>query len=198
MTSMKFAKIIRTVTVAPIMALLTLSLLYLRQPAIFGGLVNYCFSLVFLTVLPLLGYPLQPVLPHFRQQGREGQRNLAIVMAVVGYIASVVYGLVAKIPTTLWVIYLTYFISGVGIVVFNKLLKIRASGHACGIAGPIAILVYYFGVVALLGLLLLALVFYTSIKMKRHTFSQLVWGSLISLGALLLSVLCLGQPVPAT
>lgn len=190
--TIRFAKIIRIITIAPIMALLTLSLLYWLRPSIFGSVQSLLLAVIFLTVFPVLGYPLQLLIPYYKNKGREGQRNLAIIMAVAGYIGGIFHAVIGSVSTGLWVIYLTYFISGLGVLVFNKLLRIRASGHACGVAGPIALLVYHLGPAALIGFLLLALVFYSSLKIKRHTLSQLLIGSCIPIVSMLLAGLLAG------
>jgi hypothetical protein len=185
----KSAQITRIITVAPIMAWGALSILYGVRPDIFKEFSYYLLSVLFLTVLPLSAYPLQPFVPGFRHKGREGQRNLAIVTAVLGYLCSIVSARCLHMPKTVWLIYLTYFISGIGILFFNKMLKVRASGHACGVAGPISLLVYFIGVKALWGIALLITVYWACLKMKRHTVAQLLWGSAIPLCALYMAVL---------
>lgn len=185
------AKIIRTITVAPIMALVMLSILYGVRPDIFQGISHYVLSIVFLTILPLSAYPLQPFLPKFCNKGREGQRNLAIMMAVLGYLAGIVSVIFFHAQKELLLIYLAYFISGIGILFLNKIIKIRASGHACGVAGPIAILTYFIGVKALLGAIVIVPVYWSSLKMKRHTVSQLFIGSLVPVFAVIISALCI-------
>jgi hypothetical protein len=142
------------------------------------------FSLLFLVALPLLAYPLQPLVPGFRGKGREGQRNLAIVMAVVGYVAGLVYAVAARSGFHMRLIFLTYLLSGLGIFAMNKGLRIRASGHACGIVGPLAMLFYVFGPVTAVGLVVPAVVYWASVKMGRHTAVELLWGSLIPLAAM--------------
>ncbi|MBS4536546.1 hypothetical protein GOQ29_13050 [Clostridium sp. D2Q-14] len=184
-----YAKIIRILTIAPIMALCALSILYRLCPDIFIGYFDYIASIIFLTVLPISAYPLQPFIPKFCFKGREGQRNLAIIMGVLGYLFSIVFALYFNVSKELLIIYLVYFISGIGIVLFNRILKIRASGHACGIVGPISILVYFIGLKALLGVIIVLLVYWASLKIKRHTVSQLFWGSLIPICSLIIAVL---------
>ncbi|WP_350343148.1 hypothetical protein PRVXT_002429 [Proteinivorax tanatarense] len=188
----KVAKIIRLITVVPIMALFTLVTLYRVNPDIFLGTYQYALSIIFLTALPLSAYLLQKILPRFRHKGREGQRNLAIVMGVLGYLFGIIWAVSAHTTEELLLVYLIYFFSGIGILLFNKALKIRASGHACGVAGPILILTYFIGTKALLSLLVLLSVFWASIKTKRHTLSQLVWGSVIPIFALIIAVLQTG------
>lgn len=183
----KTAKLIRTLTLAPIMALLALTILLGYTGDVFHHTWEYGVAVAFLVILPILAYPLQPLLPAYKEKGREGQRQLAIVMAVVGYIGGVLVALFTNIPEKLKVIYFTYFISGILIMVFNKLLKIKASGHACGVVGPMAILIYCIGPGALIGLVILLLVYWASLQMKRHTVSQLAWGSIIPVVALIVS-----------
>lgn len=190
MRTEKVAKVIRVLTLAPLVALVAVTIISFIKPDTVRGIGDYLLTLLFLTVLPLLGYPLQPLIPGFQGKGREGQRNLAIVMAVLGYILGIVYVLLSRATPTLLVIYLTYLLSGLGIVIFNKILKIRASGHACGVAGPIALLYFEIGKGALWGLLVIILVYWSSLKMKRHTLTQLLWGSAIPLVALLISIKC--------
>lgn len=184
----KFAKLIRILTIAPVGALVLLTLLYLLKKEDFGSITSYILSVLYLTILPITAYPLQPYIPKFKNKGREGQRNLAIVMATIGYLCGIIT--ISLLPATnmQWIIYLTYFISGVCIAVFNKLLKIRASGHACGIVGPLALGVYFIGISGLIaGVIIYALVWWSSLTLKRHTISQLLWGSIIPLVALLLA-----------
>lgn len=83
----KLSKIIRILTIAPIIAAVMLTIIYLTRPEQIGGAINFIMSLLFLTVLPAISYPLQPIMPYFKHQGREGQRNLAIIAANIGYIA---------------------------------------------------------------------------------------------------------------
>jgi len=186
----RIAKIIRIITVAPLMALILLTSLFFVLPEELGGIHFYLISVICLTVLPLIGYPLQPFLPYFKSRGRDGQRTLAIIMAVLGYFCSIIYAAVFQAPKMVWVVYLLYLLSGIGIMFFNKVLKVRASGHACGVVGPVLLASYYLGKkVFALAIFLIAIVFWSSLKMKRHTKSQLFWGSMIPLGMFGLAIL---------
>jgi MFS family permease len=188
----RLAKIIRVITIAPIMAFVILTIVYVAYTHLFNGLANYILAVIFLTVFPVLAYPLQPYIKKFKDKGREGQRNLAIITGVSGYLLGILCAIILNAPKAVWLIYLTYFISGVGIALFNKVLKIRASGHACGVVGPMALLVLLVGKKALVGIILLVSVYWASLRMKRHTVSQLVWGSLIPLVAMAAAMACTG------
>ncbi len=185
--SLSLPQIVRVLTLAPVMALLALSLLYAHRQELFRSVCDYLAALLFLTVFPLLAYPLQPLLPRFRGEGRKGQRTLAIVMAVLGYLLGIACALAMRVTRGLLMIYLGYLLAGTLIALFNRALGIRASGHACGVAGPIAYLYVFFGPRALWGLIVLALVYWASLEMKRHTLSQLLWGSALPVAAVWLS-----------
>ena len=79
-----------------------------------------------------------------------------------------------------WVIILEYLLSGVAIFVFNKAFKVKISGHACGVLGPVMLLCYFgLYIQALCGALITALVYIASLKTKRHTLPQLIGGSIV-------------------
>ncbi len=184
----KFYKIIRVLTIPPIMA----SALFI----ILGSyriidVADTLLGVFFLGILPILAYPMQRFIPYYKDKGREGQRNLAIIFAVAGYIIGCILAFIFNAPlNTVIFIYLDYLISGILIAIFNKLFHLKASGHACGIVGPVAMLCYFgLYIPAAVGALMTIPVFIASIKMKRHTLFQLLCGSAITLLALLLLIL---------
>lgn len=184
----KFYKIIRVITIPPIMAAALFILL-----GAYGIMdpIDSILGIIFIGILPVLSYPLQKFIPYYKEKGRDGQRNLAIIFSVVGYVVGCILALIFNAPiNTVVFIYLDYLISGALIALFNKLFHLKASGHACGIVGPVAMLAYFgLYVPAAIGAILTVLVYVSSIGMKRHTFLQLVGGSLITLSALFILIL---------
>ena len=176
----KIAKIVRYATVAPAMALMALVVMLCFKPVIFGGFAEFILAVFFLVILPLLAYPLQKFLPHFKDLGRDGQRSLAMIFAVAGYCFGCIANFFMASSKAMWIIYLEYLLSGLCIFIFNKCFGLKASGHACGAAGPAALLccfgIYFFAAV---GVLLTALVWWASIKTERHTLKQLIGGTAI-------------------
>ncbi len=182
----KITKIIRVLTVAPLMAFFTVLTLFLVSDEAFGGsTLLFLLSVLFLTVLPLLAYPLQPVIPGFRKKGREGQRNLAMLFANGGYILGCITNLFMDAPTVLWIIYLEYLFSGMLILIFNKVFKLRASAHACGVIGP-GVMLFSFGIYPALAVsaILWGAALWASLSMKRHTVPQFIGGSAIPIAVL--------------
>ncbi len=176
----KISKVIRIITVPPMFAAVLLITVYIAFSHYYGSIWHLLGGILFLTVLPTLAYPLQKYFAHFKDRGREGQRSLAMIFSFFGYLLGVVVAFAFSAPTQLKIIYLEYLLCGVGMLLLNKVFKIRASGHACGIVGPV-IMLLYFGlyIPAIVGTVLIILVYVSSIKTKRHTASQLIVGSVI-------------------
>ena len=189
MTKKKIAATVRIITIAPIMALVLLLILFLRAPQTFGNTFNFISTVVFLVVIPLLAYPLQPLFKKFKDGGRESQRKLAMIFAVVGYIGGLLSAIVSGATKSVLMIYVSYLISGSLVALTNKLLHFRASGHACGVAGPFLILIYLGQPIGYLGIGALAITWLASLYMKRHTWEQLLAGSAIPFIALALIII---------
>lgn len=182
-------KFIRVITIAPVMALILILSIYFFSPHLGMRIQDLICTIIFIVIMPVLAYPLQPILPKFRKLGRLGQRNLAIIMAVIGYIFGILYSILFAAPKAVLVLCLTYLISGVGIALCSKYTSFKASGHACGIAGPITAGTYYIGSWALTGVFIFALAFVSSLRMKRHNTSEFIAGAVISFTAFFVSLL---------
>ncbi len=180
------AKIVRVVTVAPVMALLMLIVLYAQTPEFFGSAAVFALSVIFLTILPLSAYPLQPFIKKYRDRGREGQRTLAMVFAVCGYVLGCATGLLLRAPRDVCVIYISYLLSGALIMLINRLFGFKASGHACGVTGPSTLLLYFGRACGWFGAAVLLLVWVSSVVMKRHTNAQFAAGAAVPIAVILL------------
>ena len=181
----KLAKLIRVLTTAPIFAILLCSLLYALLPDAFASVGHYLAALGFLAGLPLLAYPISYAVPSIRKKGRDGQRNLAVVFSVVGYVAGFLFTMLCGGTATEKVLFGTYLISGIGIALCT-LLHFKASGHACGCSGPIAMLAAFASPWFLIGYLLLTPIIWSSKKLGRHSGTQLFAGALIPVLAMFL------------
>ncbi len=183
-------KLVRVLTIAPLMALALLTALCLAGKL--PGPEEYALSLLFLTVFPVLPYPLQKLSPRLRAQGRAGQRKLAMLGAVAGYACGLLYVLLAGAGAVLTAVFLTYLLSGAALALINKFTRLKASGHACGIAGPIAAAALLIGRWAFCGLAVWLLAFWASVKSKRHTVPEYLAGSAVPVAMLLVSALAAG------
>lgn len=183
-----FAKVIRVVTVPALTSGCAMTLLWLSDTAIYRSAADYFMVLLGLTVVPLLSYVFTAAVPKLREQGRETQRKYAMYFSAAGYLAAFAYGLAAHTTAPYQVITGTYVISIVLLLVLNKGMHFKASGHACSTAGPLVAMSYFLGgwyIVA--GAAVCALVIWASMEQKQHRFWELMTGSAVS-G---LSFLCL-------
>ena len=188
----KLAKAVRVITVPPLLVCLLLILLYGTRPGLFSGPFQLALSLLFLMGIPLLAYQLAALLPFTRGKGREGQRNLAFVLNLAGYTAAVVYGLVLRASRGLLLVYGTYFLSVTVLLLLNKGLHIRASGHACSVAGPLILASYFLGWFAVLPCAaVFAAVAWASLALGRHSWKELVAGALTAVASFGVSLLLL-------
>ena len=182
-TMKRTAAIFRKIARPPIFAAAFLLVLYATDEAIFGSVWQLLFGIFALGVLPILGYPLQKYIPPFKDRGREGQRSLAMLFCFGGYLLGTLWAVFTQAPAPLLMTYLCYLSCGIGMLVFNKLFRLKASGHACGIMGPVFALLIYFRLylfAAIGGVLALA-VFASSVCTGEHTKGQLLGGSAIAL-----------------
>ncbi|NLG03160.1 MAG: hypothetical protein GX567_04950 [Clostridia bacterium] len=183
------AKIIRTITVPPVMVLTMLIILWFQNNELFSRISDAVVAVCGLAIVPVLAYPLQKYIKSYKDMGREGQRKLAFLFSVIGYGLSLIYGLIAGVHSELLFIFFTYFLSVIFLVISNKLLHIKASGHACSITGPLVFLSYFLGVNAILPcLVIFSLICWSSLALKRHSKQELFFGALVCIIAFLLTL----------
>ena len=188
----KISSIIRKATVPPVFAAALLLAAYIAYPHYFSTPWQLAAGIFFLTILPTLAYPLQKYFPHFKDKGREGQRTLAMLFSFLGYLLGTITAYVSSAPLQLKMIYLEYLLCGVAMLLINKVFHRKASGHACGIVGPVILLVYFgLYIPAIVGAVLIVPVYIASIRTKQHTAAQLVGGSVIPAAVLGLILLVL-------
>ncbi len=180
----KLAQVIRVVSVPPIMAATLAAILLLCKRYFFNSWFEFFATLFFLVFLPASSYLFSRFMPCLRKTGREGERNLAIIFSAAGYTGAWIYGLFFCHNKNLFFIYTIYFFSVVLLVVSNKLLHIRASGHGCSVTGPLMLAVYFFKLTGLLICVpIYAAILWASIVIKRHTPGEFLSGTAICLAA---------------
>lgn len=184
--------VIRVVSVPPLMVSALITILYLVEPDIFLAQLDIAISFVCLALIPVLAYPLSVCIPAIHSRGREGQRNLALVLSALGYFSAWIYGLISDCSSKLLLIYTTYFLSIVVLLLFNKAIKLRASGHGCSITGPIIFASCFLGLKAIAAnLIFYGMILWASLASKRHTLKEFILGTLTCVIAFGISVLVL-------
>ena len=184
-----FAKIIRIISVPPVMITFLLVILNTTRPDIFRNNVEVLTSIILLGIVPVLAYPFQLLLSSsLEDRGRIMQRKLAFIFSLIGYATALLWAILVHTSKELLMICATYFISVVILTFFNKVLKKRASGHACSITGPLVFLIYLVDWKLIFPCLIIAmLIFWSSLYLQRHTKTDLFYGVLSNLLAFALS-----------
>ena len=183
----KIGMFIRKITIPPVFALVLLfsvCISYLNDIEVIWHAVG---GIIFIATFPVLAYPLQKHIPAYKDKGREGQRSLAIIFSFVGYSLAVLLAFIFNAPKIIKFIYLDYLICGFAILLCDKVFKIKPSGHACGVIGPMIVMVYFKIFIPAAVCALFAIpVFISSVYTKRHTPLQLLGGAIIAILALVL------------
>lgn len=175
---MKTAKIVRVITIPPVMVAALIVLLATLRNDVFEKGFQIVLAFIFLAILPVLSYPFCYAIPKLRKKGRDTQRKVAFIFTGVGYIAGEVYALFLNSNIHQKFIYSVYLFSFIILGIAN-LAHIKASAHACSSAGPIVICAFYLGWIAIIvGAFLYAASFWASIKTKRHTVKQFIQGTI--------------------
>lgn len=186
----RIAKIIRVITVPPVMVILLSIALYTGHKTMFLSSADAAATMVLLGIVPILAYPMQKWIPGFRDTGREGQRKLAFIFNIIGYFAAWGYGLLAHVSLELQLLFTTYLLSVLLLSIVNKLLKIRASGHACSTIAPVFFSGYFLGTGwALLFLVMAAASIWASVYLKRHRPRDIAAGITVFIGSFFMAVL---------
>lgn len=184
------AKIIRILTIPPIMAITLLTTLYIFKENVFTNFTQFIISVITIAIIPVLAYPLQSKLKIFKGEDvRNNQRNLAVIFSVAGYLIGTIYAMVSNVPSFQLILYVTYLFSGIGIFIGTFILKVKFSGHMCGISGPIISVSYIISWYFMFLYLLVGLVFWASLYSKKHTVVELLIGNIIPVASFLIAIL---------
>lgn len=185
----RIAKVIRVLSVPPVMVSALILILAFNKDGIFRNTLEIVISIVLLGFVPILAYVLNGILPGFKEQGREGQRKLAFITNFIGYSAAFLWALISDVEAALLLICSTYFFSVLFLTICNKIFHYRASGHACSFTGPLVLLIYFLGWKVIIPCLLIAaLIIWSSIYLKRHTVKELTGGIVVCLFSFALSL----------
>ena len=178
------AKIIRILTVPPILVSALLTAIYFAREATFRGIIDFLAAILCLAVIPSLAYVIQPLIPKYKDKGRAGQRSLAFITSAAGYVIGFAYAFVSGASEEFKFITAAYLFSVVLLLIFNKLFHLKASGHACGVLGPLLFAIYFLGWTWAIPCAAIAVgVVWSSIRLTRHTPKELCLGGACAMAA---------------
>lgn len=184
------AKAIRVISIPPVMVFTLVVVLNIAREDIFLNVQEISMSVICLAIVPVLAYPLQRIIPGKKDKRREGQRKLAFLLSAAGYLTAWLFGIIAKCNSNLMMIFGTYLLSVIILIICNKGFKLRASGHACSVSGPILFLCFLLGwKAAVLCILLYWAILWASLELKRHTLRDFIMGTAACVAAFLCNLL---------
>jgi hypothetical protein len=167
----------------PILSGVMIIFLFTRLPIeIPNRVAGFSLTLVFLCLIPLASL-------FFYIPGKvrdwpkiiKRQRIASFVIMIISYPIGFLILRLIHAPRIYEAFAATYTLVTLGVIVFNLILRYKASGHAAGVAGPVGALVYFYGLVATPFLALLPLVTLARLFAKGHDVWQTVVGSAMSL-----------------
>jgi membrane-associated phospholipid phosphatase len=179
-TSHKLAILVSKFISPPIFAIMATVALSLWSPIGLGLLqpswsILICFSL-------FAFFPFLPVFYFYKKNivdldiSKKEMRTPFFVIAATFYsIAAVIFFITNT--EIMFLLALSYAFVTVILLLVNRVWKV--SVHSAGVTGPIFALIFVFGLIVLPLSLLIVLVSWSRIKLKKHTFTQTFVGSLI-------------------
>jgi len=175
------AVVLTYVLSAPVLAVLTVAVIaFTVVPVNWPNLGWAGLAVIFLGVVPLLGYVLPAVIRRTAGDKRV-QRLVSFVVNLVSYPVGALVLLVGRAPSVLTAVAFSYVATVVILALVNLFYK--ASGHASGVAGPVMAFFILYGLWALPSLVLLPLVAWARVQVKGHTWPQVAAGAVIAAGA---------------
>lgn len=166
----------------PVLSGALVTYLYFRLPANEpNALTGYLWTMLFLCVIPLCSlFFYIPINNESREETLHRQRWASFVMMLISYPLGWLACALVHAPRIFTATSATYTFVVIGLIIFNLILHYKASGHAAGVSGPVASMIYIFGIWAAPLLLLLPLVTWARLAAKGHNFWQTVVGATMS------------------
>lgn len=187
----RLAKGIRILTVPPLLITGMLITLTVSLDNFCNSMTEMALSILLLGLVPILAYPIQKLFPT-KGEVREQQRNMAFLLTFAGYLTALIASIVGNCSRQLQYIIVSYFISMTLLVLLNKALHIRASGHACSVTGTLYFLSFFLGAPAIIPCICIAIaVVWSSLHLKRHTIQEIFWGAAVCVPCMLASLFLL-------
>ncbi|MFW9786317.1 MAG: hypothetical protein ACFFE2_08085 [Candidatus Thorarchaeota archaeon] len=184
-TGVTASRVISRMTPAPLINLYVGVIFSIASPIGLGPYLNAITSILLcLAIMVIL--PIAPiVLEAWRGNvdldvsDRESRTKFFIFSMMCDVLAYVVYSYFAcHIMSTLAA---TYFAVTLGVLLVS--LRWKISVHGAGVGGPGAALIYVYGPIALIVVVVWALVVYSRITLKQHSLSQSIGG--VSIAAII-------------
>jgi len=167
----------------PVLSGALATFLFLQIPQSESHLLNgYAWAMLFLCVIPLFSlFFYIPAGNEDKLKTARRQRVASFVIMLVSYPAGWLVLALIGAPRVFTAVAATYTFVTLGLIIFNLLLHYKASGHAAGVSGPVAIMIYIYGAIATPLLILLPLITWARLAAEGHNLWQTVVGASMSI-----------------
>lgn len=168
-----FHKVIRVLTIPPVVVSVLLVQLILNKTI--DNALDGILLILLLGIIPVLAYPVNKIF----KGDRKSERGLAFIFTFISYSTGFIYSILAKSSNNIKFIYFVYFFSIILLTITN-LLFTKASGHMASLTGFVLISfnnISYFTLLYTIPLFLGT--WFSSLKLKRHTYVELTLGTII-------------------
>jgi hypothetical protein len=167
----------------PVLSGALATFLFMQIPQSEPNLLNgYAWAMLFLCIIPLCSlFFYIPAGNEEKEKTTRRQRVASFVIMLVSYPAGWLVLALVGAPRIFTAVAATYTFVTLGLIIFNLLLHYKASGHAAGVSGPVAIMIYIYGAVATPLLVLLPLITWARLAAEGHNLWQTVVGASMSI-----------------
>jgi len=176
----KFANFISSVTHPPLVSIPTFAIINYFLLGFMHSLAITGICWIFGAFLPILTSLILIEKMHTDIDITDRtKRTLPLFYAVCSYLIGFFILFVLSAPSLTTALMFIYFSNTLIILFINLSWKI--SIHAMGVAGPTVALVYLFGFPGLIFGLIIPLVMWSRVKLKKHTISQVLAGGMLGI-----------------
>jgi hypothetical protein len=120
------------------------------------------------------------------------QRTASFILMIISYPIGFLVLKLTNAPRIFEAIAVNYTLITLGLIIFNLILRYKASGHAAGVAGPVAAVMFLFGIPAIPLAALIPLTIFARIAAKGHDLWQLLTGAIMSISITILVLIFYG------
>lgn len=171
------ANVIMKICASPVLAAVLLFALYLVDIGVFNSPLELALSVLLLGIVPALSYPICHAAPQIEKCGRNTQRELEIILSLVGGASIWIVGVIIGCNNKLMIILTIYLFAAILLAASNELLHVGTSSHALCITVPIIISCIFLGTAGIIvGLILYATIIWASVYTDRHSKEEYILG----------------------
>lgn len=178
------AQVLSQILNVPILSGALITFVFFKLPTdLPNRLPGFGWTLLFLSLIPL-GSLFFYIPGGVKDKAKivRRQRIASFVFMIVSYPLGWLVLRLTDAPRIYEAIAVTYTLVTLGLILFNFVINYKASGHAAGVAGPVAAMIYLFGLIATPLLALIPLTSWARVSAKGHNVWQTLVGALLSLG----------------